>query len=361
MAGVYIHIPFCKSRCQYCDFYSTTQLHRQEEYIDTILREIDIRQTELQSHDIETIYFGGGTPSLLDPKYVDLVLKKIAYVKHTLSMECTLEANPGDLTPQKLLQLRAIGINRLSIGIQSFNDRLLQLIGRRHNAAQAIQVVHDAQAAGFDNLSIDLIYGLPTQTMDDWKQTIQTAFDLNVQHISCYCLSYEDNTPLTRLLEAGKINEIDEDTENEMYDYLCTTLKANGFIHYEVSNFAKPNFQSKHNSNYWNNTPYIGLGAASHSYDGLSRSWNPSDLDAYIEGVQAGTLVREQETLTPEQIHEEQIMLGLRTNQGIDLNLVQPSKAQAWIQRGLLTQQNGRLIATQSGLHILNCIIEDLL
>ena len=276
-------------------------------------------------------------------------------------MECTIEANPGDLTSENLLQLRTIGINRLSIGIQSFNDRLLQLIGRRHNAAQAIQVVHDAQAAGFDNLSIDLIYGLPTQTMDDWKQTIQTALDLNVQHISCYCLTYEDNTPLTRLLEAGKINEIDEDTENEMYDYLCTTLKANRFIHYEVSNFAKPNFQSKHNSNYWNNTPYVGLGAAAHSYDGTSRSWNPSNLDAYIQGIQAGTLAREHEVLTPEQRREEQIMLGLRTSQGIDLNLVSPNKVQTWIQRGLLTQQNERLIATQSGLHILNCIIEDLL
>lgn len=224
------------------------------------------------------------------------------------------------MTERYLQELRQTGINRLSIGIQSFQDELLELIGRRHNAQQAIDAVHMAQEAGFENISVDLMYALPTQTMTQWKADIETALGLGIQHISSYGLMYEEGTTLTKMLEQGEIEAIDEDTENAMYDYLCERLKQAGFVHYEVSNFALPGREAKHNSSYWNGTSYIGVGAGAHSYIGHVRSWNPSDLDAYIKGINMGTLVRESETLTERDLYNERIMLGLRTNRGIRAN-----------------------------------------
>ena len=361
MAGIYIHIPFCKSRCKYCDFFSTTHLQKQAEYVEALLAEWQIRQHEA-TEPIHTIYIGGGTPSTLDTAALARILQAIlSTCTDHRPHEITIEANPGDITLEKAQTWRAMGINRLSMGVQSFQDHLLQLIGRRHNANQAIQAVQLAQAAGFDNISIDLMYALPDQTMQMWQQDVQQALSLGVQHISSYGLIYEEGTVLTTLLEHGQIEAVDEDTEMQMYDYLVEKLTANGFIHYEVSNFALQNRHSRHNSSYWNDTPYIGLGAGAHSYDGQQRQWNISDLDTYIERAMARNLQPEIETLTPEQKHTERIMLGLRTCQGVPKDMINISKALPYLQQGLLRENGNNILATTQGYHILNRIIEDLI
>lgn len=287
-----------------------------------------------------------------------------AVLEHTQChpIEITMEANPGDLNLDKLRHLREVGFNRLSIGIQSFRDDELRLLGRRHNAEQAREVVRYAQQAGFDNISIDLMYALPGQTLADWQYNIAEALKLNVQHISCYCLTYEPHTRLSQLVENGTLVPADEDTENAMYDILCDTLHEAGYEHYEVSNFALPNFRSRHNSGYWNDTPYIGLGAGAHSYDVTKRRWNTSNLDDYIQSSN----LFEEEILSSEQKAMEHIMLGLRTREGIVLTGELLTKAQPFLNAGELriqrdsTTQEKRLVATQSGLHILNRIIEAL-
>ncbi|MGN1239462.1 MAG: radical SAM family heme chaperone HemW, partial [Paludibacteraceae bacterium] len=335
------------------------------------------------NHPISTIYFGGGTPSLLSPDQIARILqtittgdaptisrakKEVRSIGRTI--EVTLEANPGDLTPDYLRAIREAGVNRLSIGIQSFDDEVLRLIGRRHTAAKAKAAVKAAQAAGFDNISIDLIYGIPSQRstlnsqLSAWQDQIRQALQLGVQHISTYCLSYEDGTRMTRMLEQGEITEVDEDTENAMYDLLVSQLKEANFEHYEVSNFALPGYRSRHNSSYWNRTPYIGLGAGAHSYDGArTRSWNPDNLEEYIRAMERGEDASACETLTDTDLYNERIMLGLRTAEGIAISeLHNPALAQPYIERGLLQETaDRRLTATISGIHILNRIIEDLM
>ena len=379
MSGIYIHIPFCKSRCAYCDFFSTTLLSRREAYVNALCKEAKRRLATLNSNistpnPITTIYFGGGTPSLLSTEQVARVLRTIDAPQAT---EVTLEANPGDLSPDYLRAIREAGVNRLSIGIQSFDDEVLRLIGRRHTAAQAKDAVKAAQAAGFDNISIDLIYGIPSQRsprnsqLSAWEAQIEQALQLGVQHISTYCLSYEEGTRMTRMLEQGEINEVDEDTENAMYDLLVSQLKEAGFEHYEVSNFALSGYRSKHNSSYWNRTPYIGLGAGAHSYDGArTRSWNPDNLEEYIRAQEmeetphseSASTMATYETLTATDLYNERILLGLRTAEGIAINeLHNPTLATPYIERGLLKQTpDKRLVATLQGIHILNRIIEDL-
>ena len=370
MAGLYIHIPFCKSRCIYCDFFSTTQLSRRAEYVDTLIEEWHARTEEAQqAGKTETIYLGGGTPSLLETGDLQRLL---ATLPISQADEITLECNPGDITPEKAAAWRTMGINRLSIGIQSFNDTLLRCIGRRHTAEQARTAVRTAQAAGFDNISIDIIYGLPTDnaqcTMHNAQLSIvekdvEEALRLGVQHISTYCLTFEEGTPLSHMLERGEIKETDEDTENAMYDYIVQRLTEAGFEHYEVSNFARPGKHSRHNSHYWNDTPYIGLGAGAHSYNGTDRSWNPDDLSLYIKGIQDHTLVRETEHLSETDRYNERIMLGLRTEDGVPYSFLHnPLLLTPYLERHLLRlTQDKRVTATLQGLHILNQIIEDLM
>ncbi len=352
MAGLYVHIPFCKKRCLYCDFFSTTLLERRKEYVEAVLKEIAERKNEVE--EIKTIYLGGGTPSTLDAADIRRILEAVGTDK---AVEITMELNPGDATQEYLQAIRKAGINRLSIGIQSFQDDLLQLIGRRHNAAQAIEAVKMAQEAGFNNISIDLMYALPTQSMSQWKADIETALELKIQHISCYGLMYEEGTALTKRVEAGELTAIDEDEENAMYDYLCKRLKEAGFVHYEVSNFAIPGYEAKHNSRYWDGTPYVGIGAGAHSYVGNIRSWNKDDLEAYL----SGKAQREQEVLSETDIYNERIMLGLRTNKGVARDAINKD-VKAHIEAGLLREtEDGHIVATQQGLHILNRIIEDLM
>jgi oxygen-independent coproporphyrinogen-3 oxidase len=275
--------------------------------------------------------------------------------------EFTMEVNPGDVTLEKARAWRAMGINRLSMGVQSFDDTLLQLIGRRHTAQQAREAVTIAQQAGFDNISIDLMYALPSQTMEQWQHDVAQALALGVQHISSYGLIYEEGTVLMTLLEHGVVEAVDEDTEMQMYDYLVEKLTENGYLHYEVSNFAQPGRESMHNSSYWNDIPYLGLGAGAHSYDGKKRQWNVSELDAYIQQANAHAWQPEQEYLTDEQRHTERVMLGLRTNTGVAIEDVNQTRVEQYVQQGLLRLEGERLVATTKGYHILNRIIEDLL
>ena len=374
MAGIYIHIPFCKSRCKYCDFFSTTHLEKRAQYVAALLEEWRMRAHEVKE-PIHTIYIGGGTPSMLDDSSLQMIIEAIRRESslnstaiseplqgdEAMLQEITMEANPGDITLERAQAWRKMGINRLSIGVQSMDDELLQLIGRRHTAEQARKAVAAAQAAGFDNISIDLMYALPSQTMEQWQKDVAEALQMGVQHISTYGLIYEEGTVLMTLLDHGVIEAVDEDTEMQMYDYLVEQLAANNFEHYEVSNFALPNRQSRHNSSYWNNTPYIGLGAGAHSYDGQVRQWNISDLDTYIAQAMAHQLQPEKEVLSEEQRHTERVMLGLRTNSGIGIDEIDRSKAQPYIAQGMLIEKDNRIVATTKGYHILNRIIEDLI
>ena len=357
MSGLYVHIPFCKKRCLYCDFFSTTLLERREAYTEAVLTEIAARRNEADE-PVRTIYIGGGTPSQLDAELIRCIIEAIGTDE---AEEITMELNPGDATQEYLQTIRLAGVNRLSIGIQSFQDRLLELIGRRHNAQQAIEAVQMAKEAGFENISIDLMYALPTQTMKEWEADTETALRLGILHISTYGLMYEEGTALTQLRDLGQITPVDEETENTMYDRLCERLEQAGFVHYEVSNFALPGCESKHNGCYWNGTPYIGIGAGAHSYIGHIRSWNPSDLEAYISGINNGTLQRESETLTERDLYNESIMLGLRTNKGVLRSQIK-GDMEHWITSGLLRQTaDGHIVATRKGIHILNRIIEDLM
>lgn len=358
MAGIYVHIPFCKSRCKYCDFFSTTQLDKQVAYMNAVLAEWESRQNEL-SERIETIYFGGGTPSTLPNEALHMLVDCLQAKGQ--AEEITLEANPGDITQEKVRAWKAMGINRLSIGVQSFDDGLLQRIGRRHTAAQAKEAIQMAQAAGFDNISIDLMYALPSQTLAQWKKDIAVAVEMNVQHISSYGLIYEEGTVLTNMLSRGEIEMVDEELEMQMYDCLVEALLANGYVHYEVSNFARAGYESRHNSSYWRDVPYIGLGAGAHSYDGKKRMWNISDVDGYIQQAMAQDWQAEMEILGAEERRTERIMLGLRTKQGIHKEWVKEEDYRHYVEQGMLKEKEGYLVATTQGYHILNRIIEDLL
>ena len=384
MAGIYVHIPFCKSRCRYCDFFSTTQLERREDYAHAIIAEFNDR-LHLLTEPVRTIYFGGGTPSQMPVASLRMILECLVDGAKRLQfsgrshgelqdasdhhhspdeigdIELTLEANPGDITPEKARAWREMGFNRLSIGIQSFDDDLLHLIGRRHTAQEALQAVATAQAVGFDNISIDLMYALPSQTMEQWQKDVQLALHLGIQHISTYGLIYEEGTALTKLLMDNRLQSVDEELEMRMYDYLVGQLTANGFLHYEVSNFALPGRHSRHNSSYWNDTPYLGLGAAAHSYDGQHRQWNIADLDGYIRQALAHQLSPEIEYLSDEDRHTERVMLGLRTSQGVAKADIDMHKAKPYLEQGLLEDKGERVAATTQGFHILNRIIEDLL
>ena len=376
MAGIYIHIPFCKSRCIYCDFYSTTRLQDRQEYVRCIEQETALRapafaqQMANKGDILKTVYFGGGTPSMLYERHIDDILYSIrSSFCHTQIQEITLEANPGDLSEDKLRGLREAGINRLSLGVQSFQDTLLHRLSRRHNGEEAIAAVKTARRAGFENISIDLMYGLPQQTMDQWIADVEQAIQLDVEHISAYCLTYEEGTPLYRLLQKGEVNELDEELCNRMQDYLEEELEKNGIKRYEISNYAKDGYQSKHNGSYWTGAPYLGLGAGAHSYDGAYlRQWNPDDIGAYMATIQNGQLPLEEEVLSEVDRYNEAVMLGLRTREGIHLNrfseadrLMILTESASFLREGLLEQADEYIRATHAGTRILNIIIEALM
>lgn len=323
MAGIYLHIPFCKQACYYCNFHFSTSLAQKSALVDSLLQEMKLRQLYLQGQYVSTVYFGGGTPSLLS----DTELQQIMEMLHQLfnitrDAEITLEANPDDLQPEKLHALRAAGINRLSIGVQSFHEADLRWMNRAHDSRQALDCIRNAREAGFQNLSIDLIYGGPTLSDEGWEQNVQQAIALGVQHLSCYALTVEPGTALDNFIRKHKVAPVDPDKAARHFEMLMQWLAAAGYEHYEISNFALPGWHSRHNSSYWKGEHYLGLGPSAHSFNGRSRQWNVSNNSVYINGIQQGKVPFEQEILTPDMQLNEYIMTSLRTSAGCDLQLV---------------------------------------
>lgn len=324
MPGIYIHVPFCKKACHYCNFHFSTQLQLKSDLVAAICKEAVLRKTFLQE-PIDTIYFGGGTPSLLSGSELEMLLNTLSeHYTIAPNTEITLEANPDDIDTEKLNHWHQAGINRLSIGIQSFFEEDLQWMNRAHNAEQAKHCIELAQTAGFYNLTIDLIYGTPGLSNERWKQNIETALTLGIPHLSCYALTVEPNTALDVMVRKGTKEEVDTDHQATHFNILTESLQDAGFEHYEISNFAKPGFRSKHNSSYWQGKAYLGLGPAAHSFDGhITRQWNISNNPLYISSLQQGIIPFESETLTAVQRINEYLMTSLRTIEGISLNLLE--------------------------------------
>lgn len=350
---LYLHIPLCASKCHYCDFYSVAQRGIDcQSIVQAMIGEIERRHSQL-SEPLPSIYFGGGTPSLLSIEQVDSLLRTARETFGiALDREITLEANPEQLTEQYLDGLISIGINRLSIGTQSFDDNRLQAIGRRHNAERAINAIQAAQRAGFDNISIDLMFGFSDMTTAEWEEQLNRAFSLDVQHLSAYQLSIE---PRTLFARRGVSTASDEEAAAQ-YELLCHKARAAGFEHYEISNFALPNRRSRHNSGYWTGQPYVGIGASAHSYDGkLMRSWNVSSIRNYIDGVAA-----EAEHLTPRDLHNEFIMTRLRTADGFSLDEYRERFGREFMPVGSLEVTDNRVFIAEHDLFIADSIISNL-
>ncbi len=375
MAGVYVHIPFCASRCSYCDFFSTLQLaDAGTSYVEAVVAEARLRRGELCDAQVKTLYLGGGTPSQLP---LPLLSRLIDGLRESLDLsdveEFTVEANPDDVTPEWCRGVAALGVNRVSMGVQSFEDPILRLIGRRHTARQAMDAVANLRAAGINNISIDLIFGLPGQTVASWTASVEQAIALKPQHISAYGLTYEEGTRLWRQRERGEVVEVPEEQCLEMYRILVDELQAAGYEHYEISNFALPDYHSRHNSSYWDDTPYLGLGAAAHSYDGKVRRWNPHDLRQYMDKVLAGELACELEELSRSERYDERVMLGLRTALGVDAEWLRMDFGdEAWryfireaarhVEAGnLRVTEDGRYVLTRDGIMLSDSIIRDLM
>lgn len=315
-SSLYIHIPFCKRLCGYCDFYKTMSLARKAEVLAATAREMRERAPMLEGTALRTIYFGGGTPTVCSPEELGELLRCARELFDCSGVEeVTVEANPDDLSEEYLVGLRAQGVNRLSIGIQSFRDEDLQLMNRRHTAQEAVEAVERARRAGFDNISIDLIYGLPTATLEDWRENVERAVGLGVEHISAYHLTIEENT----LFGKRGVTTASEELSDREYEELCRMLREAGYEHYEISNFARAGYRSRHNSAYWRGTPYLGLGAGAHSFDGRNtRSWNLPSISKYLEGTSL-----ESETLSAQERYEEVVMVSLRTSEGVDLEALE--------------------------------------
>ena len=373
MAGLYIHIPFCKQRCTYCDFYTQVAPKLIPDLVDALCIELHTRKNYLQNEAIDTIYFGGGTPSLLNNSQFEQIFDNI-YSNYKLSenAEITFEANPDDLTIAFLNSIATLPFNRISIGIQSFDDAELKSINRRHTGKQAIQAVQHAKQAGFKNISIDLIYGLPNQDLDLWIQQLDTALSLDVQHLSVYGLTYEEGTKLWKQREKGEITVVDENSMIKMYHELLKKIELNNFEAYEISNFAKPGFRSRHNSAYWKLTPYAGIGPSAHSYDGKSRQWNIASTTKYIQALANSDQFFEKEILTDNDKYNDYIMISLRTREGANLAFIENnfgkikkdyciSSAKKQIELENLILDNNNIYFSTKGIDISNLIIRELI
>ena len=374
MAGLYIHIPFCASRCIYCGFYSTTRLDLRQQYVDALIRElVEVGKSKrLKDDSISTVYLGGGTPSQLTiPQLRQLFDAIYIYNKVESGAEVTIEMNPDDVSVPYADTLRQLGINRVSMGAQTFDDERLRWLNRRHTVAQVGQAVTILRAAGIRNISIDLMYGFPDETIDDFVRDIDEAIKLDVEHISAYCLMIEEGTELYRRYGDKRVREYDdskEETERKMYELLIDKLTAAGYEHYEISNFARPGFRSRHNSSYWTGVPYIGLGAAAHSFDGHLRSWNVSDIQQYIAAVNRDERLNEEEVLSATDFYNERVMLGLRTCEGVDLSALSDDErnyciqeAQPFLSDDILLLTDNRLVLTRKGLFVSDYVMSSLM
>ncbi len=318
MAGIYIHIPFCEKKCHYCDFYKSLSLSLIPDFIQAVEAELELRANYIPERQIETIYFGGGTPSTLSCLQINKILDAIQN-RFTLSEnpEITLEANPDDLSGTYVSELKKTKINRISLGIQSFDDADLKLMNRRHSAQEAVSAVKLLQDKGFENISGDLIYGLPDMNPETWTANLDRFFALNIPHLSAYHLTYEKDTVFYKKMQKGELSELPDDKSEVLFEILSDKAKLAGYEQYEISNFAKPGCQSRHNSAYWMNRNYLGLGASAHSYNGKTRQWNPSDIQAYISGYLQGQIITETEIIDADSAYNEFIMKRLRTSEGI--------------------------------------------
>jgi len=320
MAGIYVHIPFCKTACSYCDFHFSTRLSEISRMERAIEKELVLRLNEVGNQTIQTLYFGGGTPSLMRPEFLsDLILKVFGKLPDSQSAEITLEVNPDDVTPKIAAEWNAAGVNRVSIGVQSFDDNMLQWMKRPHNAQRAIDGINDLKSVGFSNITMDLIYGIPAMWIELWQKQIDIFLSLQLPHLSAYCLTAEQRTLYGNQVEKGIASAVNQDDASDQYISLIKQLEAAGYRQYEVSNFSLPGYQSKHNSAYWSGTTYIGIGPSAHSFDGCSRRWNVSNNHVYMRAVETNQPYSESEVLTPQNIINEKLLIGLRTVKGIDL------------------------------------------
>lgn len=375
--SIYIHIPFCASRCIYCSFFSTVGTHQEEAYVDALCREMELRGDYLPlDHPVDTIYLGGGTPSQLSPTLLHTLMthigeKLLAPRNHgEHPREITIECNPDDMSTSYAQALASIGFNRVSMGVQTFDDERLRFLHRRHDAHQAAAAMQQLHAAGIDNISIDLIFGFPGQRLEQWEADIERALELRPTHLSAYGLSYEEGTPLERLLRDGTISAIDEEESLRMYDALCDRLQDAGYEHYELSNFALPGYRSLHNSGYWQGVHYLGLGAAAHSYDGVSRQWNVGDLSVYIDSIAHDMIPMEREVLDQHTRWDDLMVTALRTCEGIDLSMVREEygidylrylldAAQLSLSQDLLKIEDDHLRLTRRGIPVSDMVMAD--
>ena len=364
MSSIYLHIPFCKKRCTYCNFFSTTLLEKQEEYVNTLLKEIELRKNYITNPS--TIYLGGGTPSTLPIELLEKIFTSLDKNFNLSNVEeVTIECNPDDLNIDYVKGLKNLPINRLSMGIQTFNEEELKVLGRRHNAKNAIKAVENVYNSGIKNISIDLMYALPGQSLSTWEENLNTALSLPISHISAYHLSYEEDTPLFKLRNLA----FDEEKSLEFFELLSEKTAEKGFEHYEISNWAKDGKYSKHNSAYWQNKPYLGIGAGAHSYNLSERRWNFSSLNDYINGVLSESEYSENEILTSEDKYNDLIITQLRTKWGLDINLIEPkylkhfhTQAEKFVKENHLKITNeNRAILTHSGIFISDYIMRELI
>lgn len=320
MAGIYFHIPFCKTRCSYCDFFSSVSEADITKIIAAEIKELEIKKNYIGDETVETIYFGGGTPSFISEKNIEQLLNAV-YKNYKVcnSPEITIEVNPDDINIEKAKSLFSFGINRISMGTQSFNDSILNFLNRRHNSEQAIKSIEVLKQIGFNNISIDLIYGIPNLNIEEWGKTIDIALDLNIQHISAYHLSFERGTKIHKQLETKKIFALQDEESADQYSLLCEKLRSKCFEHYEISNFSLPEFNSKHNSSYWQEKKYVGIGPSAHSFNGDSRQWNVSEIGKYITGITTEKKYFTKENLSLNQKYNEFLLTRLRTNKGINI------------------------------------------
>ncbi|WP_314695239.1 radical SAM family heme chaperone HemW [Prevotella histicola] len=413
MLGLYIHIPFCASRCIYCGFYSTVpakkkdeRLSVEERYVNAICHEMELRAEKNSDNSgeriggLSTIYLGGGTPSQLSFESLQKIFQTIDNVYHiglewdtenntcttATPIEITMECNPDDITEEFAQNLRSLPINRISMGAQTFSDERLRFLHRRHTADEVETAVKRLRNVNIKNISVDLMFGFPNETLEEWNDDIERLLALDIEHISAYSLMYEKGTPLFRLLQEGKVKEIDEELYRQMYDTLIDRLAKAGYEQYEISNFAKldvqsPKFniqtskskiqslyRSQHNSSYWQNIPYIGIGAAAHSYGNGKRSWNVADIKAYITAIQKNRLPSEEEIIDADTHYNDIIMTALRTCEGIDLSIL-PAEYRTYLirlakpfqQQGLLKEDNGKLHLTRNGIYVSDSIMSDLM
>ena len=376
MAGIYIHIPFCKQACNYCNFHFSTSLQLKDELIAAMIKEIHL-VTEKANHSsekelCETIYFGGGTPSLLSIKELNNILASL-FSKFEIAKdaEITLEANPDDITAEKLQLWKKAGINRLSVGVQSFLDQELVWMNRAHSSADSLRCIDEIKNAGFSDYSIDLIYGSPLLNNQDWLNTIDAVINKNIPHISCYALTVEPKTALHKMIAQNKKESVDAEKQAEQFVLLMNQMEQAGYEHYEISNFSKPGKRSKHNSSYWQGKKYYGFGPAAHSYDGIKRKWNVSNNALYIQSLKKNSIPSEEETLTSTQSINEYIMTSLRTLEGLDLEKINSlfgtnhvnqllNASKIYIQSEKIIQQNNRLILTKQGKLFADGIAADL-